>query len=166
MLWELKPSWLSAEVGMLLKWIIKYSASVHYISLIHNIQCFVLYTSQFYLILWALSGAWEIKPNYWMNSSYKLERQTTLRVLPRVMTWLIMLQEYQLYSNRVMIYRAWWQCIFSFHWFVSVERHYGLNRFNRRTVREDIPVARVVQSDEERQQQEARYQELQALNVQ
>lgn len=46
------------------------------------------------------------------------------------------------------------------------ERHYGLNRFNRRTVRDDIPVARVVQSDEERRQQEERYQELQALNVQ
>ncbi|XP_022341041.2 uncharacterized protein LOC111135355 isoform X2 [Crassostrea virginica] len=46
------------------------------------------------------------------------------------------------------------------------ERHYGLNRFNRRTVREDIPVARVVQSDEERRRQEERYQELQALNVQ
>ncbi|XP_062620511.1 uncharacterized protein LOC134282082 isoform X1 [Saccostrea cucullata] len=46
------------------------------------------------------------------------------------------------------------------------ERHYGLNRFNRRTVREDIPVARVVQTEEECRQQEQRYQELQALNMQ
>ncbi|KAK3104784.1 hypothetical protein FSP39_010041 [Pinctada imbricata] len=46
------------------------------------------------------------------------------------------------------------------------DRHYGLNRYNRRTVREDIPVAKVVQSQEERRQQQERYQELQALRAQ
>ncbi|XP_067658763.1 coiled-coil domain-containing protein 50-like isoform X4 [Haliotis asinina] len=44
--------------------------------------------------------------------------------------------------------------------------HYGLNRKNRRTVREDIPVAKVVQSEEEKLMQEERYQQLQALNAQ
>ncbi|XP_060066470.1 uncharacterized protein LOC132546768 [Ylistrum balloti] len=48
----------------------------------------------------------------------------------------------------------------------EIERHYGLNRFNRRTVREDIPVAKVLQTDEEVRQQEERYNELQALRAQ
>ncbi|XP_069117165.1 mediator of RNA polymerase II transcription subunit 15-like isoform X2 [Argopecten irradians] len=48
----------------------------------------------------------------------------------------------------------------------EIERHYGLNRYNRRTVREDIPVAKVLQTDEEVRQQEERYNELQALRAQ
>ncbi|KAJ8320845.1 hypothetical protein KUTeg_002432 [Tegillarca granosa] len=48
----------------------------------------------------------------------------------------------------------------------EIQQHYGLNRFNRRTVREDIPVARVAQTDEEQRQQEERFQELQALSAQ
>ena len=28
---------------------------------------------------------------------------------------------------------------------VIVDKHYGLNRYNRRTIREDIPIAKVVQ---------------------
>ncbi|XP_021345221.1 mediator of RNA polymerase II transcription subunit 15-like isoform X2 [Mizuhopecten yessoensis] len=48
----------------------------------------------------------------------------------------------------------------------EIERHYGINRFNRRTVRDDIPVAKVLQTDEEVRQQEERYSELQALRVQ
>ena len=49
---------------------------------------------------------------------------------------------------------------------LTVDRHYGLNRYNRRTIRDDIPVARVVQTDEEVQQQEERFHELEALRVQ
>ncbi|KAL3862571.1 hypothetical protein ACJMK2_008530 [Sinanodonta woodiana] len=48
----------------------------------------------------------------------------------------------------------------------EIEQHYGLNRFHRRTVRDDIPVARVVQDEEEIRQQEERFQELQALTAQ
>ena len=48
----------------------------------------------------------------------------------------------------------------------EIDRHYGLNRYNRRTIREDIPVARVVQTDEEVRQQEERFHELEALRVQ
>ncbi|XP_060605098.1 trichohyalin-like isoform X2 [Ruditapes philippinarum] len=48
----------------------------------------------------------------------------------------------------------------------EIDRHYGLNRFNRRTVREDIPLAKVVQSDEELRLQNERFQELQALRAQ
>ena len=49
---------------------------------------------------------------------------------------------------------------------VIVDKHYGLNRYNRRTVREDIPIAKVVQSDEEHRQQQERFQQLQALRAQ
>jgi len=48
----------------------------------------------------------------------------------------------------------------------SVDRHYGMNRFNRRTVREDIPIARIVQTDEEIREQNERFQQLQALRAQ
>lgn len=48
----------------------------------------------------------------------------------------------------------------------SVDRHYGLNRFNRRTVREDIPIAKIVQTDEEVRQQNERFEQLQALQAQ
>ena len=41
-----------------------------------------------------------------------------------------------------------------------------MNRFNRRTVREDIPIAKIVQNDEEVQQQNDRFEELQALQAQ
>lgn len=44
--------------------------------------------------------------------------------------------------------------------------HYGLNRFHRRTVREDIPIAKFVQSEEEMRLQEERLRELQALKIQ
>ncbi|GFR69923.1 serine/arginine repetitive matrix protein 1-like isoform X3 [Elysia marginata] len=44
--------------------------------------------------------------------------------------------------------------------------HYGMNRFHRRTVREDIPVAKFVQTEEEMRQQEERMRELQALKIQ
>ena len=50
--------------------------------------------------------------------------------------------------------------------FPTVNKHYGLNRYNRRTVREDIPIAKVVQTDEEVRQQNERFQELQALKAQ
>lgn len=48
----------------------------------------------------------------------------------------------------------------------EIDKHYGLNRYNRRTVREDIPIAKVVQNDEEARQQEERFQQLQALRAQ
>ncbi|KAI0236926.1 hypothetical protein LSAT2_012572 [Lamellibrachia satsuma] len=41
------------------------------------------------------------------------------------------------------------------------EQKYDLNRFNRRTVRTDIPVARVVQSEEEIRQQQEQMEQLQ-----
>lgn len=44
--------------------------------------------------------------------------------------------------------------------------HYGLNRFNRRTVREDIPIARLVQSEEEIRQQQERMEQLMLLKAQ
>ena len=49
---------------------------------------------------------------------------------------------------------------------LSVEEHYGWNRHNRRTVREDIPVAKVVQSQEEVEQQKERLRKLAALQAQ
>ncbi|XP_052213130.1 trichohyalin-like isoform X2 [Dreissena polymorpha] len=48
----------------------------------------------------------------------------------------------------------------------EIDRHYGLNRFNNRTVRVDIPIAKIVQTDEELRLQNERFQELQALNAQ
>ncbi|XP_012941379.1 uncharacterized protein LOC106012578 [Aplysia californica] len=48
----------------------------------------------------------------------------------------------------------------------EIDQHYGLNRFHRRTVREDIPVAKVVQTEEECRQQEERMMELAALKAQ
>ncbi|XP_076087074.1 uncharacterized protein LOC143057621 isoform X5 [Mytilus galloprovincialis] len=48
----------------------------------------------------------------------------------------------------------------------EIDFHYGLNRYNRRTIRDDIPVARVVQDDEEVIQQQERFQELEALKAQ
>ena len=47
-----------------------------------------------------------------------------------------------------------------------VEEHYGMNRYNRRTVREDIPVAKVVQTQEEIEQQKERLRKLAALQAQ
>lgn len=47
-----------------------------------------------------------------MNSSCKLKHQTTLWVPPRIMIWLIMLQVYLLYSNRIMIYKVMTVSIF------------------------------------------------------
>ncbi|CAG5134326.1 unnamed protein product, partial [Candidula unifasciata] len=47
----------------------------------------------------------------------------------------------------------------------EITQHYGLNRFNRRTVREDIPIAKIVQSEEELRQQEERMRELEALKA-
>ena len=48
------------------------------------------------------------------------------------------------------------------HVFVgAVEQKYDLNRFNRRTVRTDIPVARVVQTEEEIRLQQERMEQLQ-----
>ena len=49
---------------------------------------------------------------------------------------------------------------------LSVDRHYGINRYNRRTVREDIPIAKIVQTDEEVRQQNERFEQLQALKAQ
>ncbi|XP_041378362.1 genetic suppressor element 1-like isoform X2 [Gigantopelta aegis] len=48
----------------------------------------------------------------------------------------------------------------------EIDFHYGLNRKNRRTVREDIPVAKLVQSEEEARLQRERMMELQALQAQ
>ena len=48
----------------------------------------------------------------------------------------------------------------------SVEEHYGVNRLHRRTVRGDIPVAKVVQSQEEIEQQKERLRKLAALQAQ
>ncbi|XP_070207936.1 uncharacterized abhydrolase domain-containing protein DDB_G0269086-like [Littorina saxatilis] len=48
----------------------------------------------------------------------------------------------------------------------EIEQHYGLNRYNRRTVREDIPVAKVVQTQEEIEQQKERLRKLAALQAQ
>ncbi|XP_050411680.1 trichohyalin isoform X2 [Patella vulgata] len=44
-------------------------------------------------------------------------------------------------------------------------RHYGFNRNQRRTVRSDIPVAKLVQSEEEKRLQEERLRQLQELNA-
>ncbi|WAR14626.1 hypothetical protein MAR_004731 [Mya arenaria] len=43
----------------------------------------------------------------------------------------------------------------------EIDRHYGMNRFNRRTVREDIPIAKIVQTDEEIREQNERFEQLQ-----
>ncbi|KAL5014631.1 hypothetical protein ScPMuIL_008901 [Solemya velum] len=48
----------------------------------------------------------------------------------------------------------------------EIDTHYDRNRFHRRTVRADIPVAKVVQSDEEHRQQEERFEQLQLLKAQ
>ncbi|BFZ23333.1 hypothetical protein BsWGS_26372 [Bradybaena similaris] len=48
----------------------------------------------------------------------------------------------------------------------EITQHYGLNRFHRRMVREDIPVAKFVQTEEELQQQEERLKELEVLKIQ
>ncbi|GFN96433.1 serine/arginine repetitive matrix protein 1-like isoform x3 [Plakobranchus ocellatus] len=44
--------------------------------------------------------------------------------------------------------------------------HYGMNRYHRRTVRGDIPIAKIIQSEEELKQQEDRMRELEALKIQ
>ena len=49
---------------------------------------------------------------------------------------------------------------------ISVEEHYGMNRHHRRTVRQDIPVAKVVQTQEEIEQQKERLRKLAALQAQ
>ncbi|CAG5123644.1 unnamed protein product [Candidula unifasciata] len=48
----------------------------------------------------------------------------------------------------------------------EITQHYGLNRFHRRMVREDIPVAKFVQTEEELRQQEERLRELEVLKIQ
>lgn len=48
----------------------------------------------------------------------------------------------------------------------EIEQHYGINRNNRRTVREDIPVARICQSHEEIEAQKERMRKLAALQAQ
>ncbi|CAL1548646.1 unnamed protein product, partial [Lymnaea stagnalis] len=48
----------------------------------------------------------------------------------------------------------------------EIDQHYGLNRFNRRMVREDIPVAKIVQSEEEIRLQQERLRELAKLKIQ
>ncbi|XP_059178773.1 involucrin-like isoform X2 [Physella acuta] len=48
----------------------------------------------------------------------------------------------------------------------EIDQHYGLNRYNRRMVRQDIPVAKIVQSEEEIRLQEERLRELAALRAQ
>ncbi|XP_076451256.1 uncharacterized protein LOC143287197 [Babylonia areolata] len=48
----------------------------------------------------------------------------------------------------------------------EIEEHYGMNRLHRRTVRGDIPVAKVVQSQEEIEQQKERLRKLAALQAQ
>ncbi|XP_052821496.1 uncharacterized protein LOC128246953 isoform X2 [Mya arenaria] len=48
----------------------------------------------------------------------------------------------------------------------EIDRHYGMNRFNRRTVREDIPIAKIVQTDEEIREQNERFEQLQVLRAQ
>nr|KAG5688881.1 hypothetical protein BaRGS_016449 [Batillaria attramentaria] len=48
----------------------------------------------------------------------------------------------------------------------AIEEHYGMNRFNRRTVREDIPVAKICQSQEEIELQKERMRKLAALQAQ
>lgn len=50
--------------------------------------------------------------------------------------------------------------------FVSVDHHYDFNRFNRRRVREDIPVAKTVQTQEEIEVQKERLRKLAALQAQ
>ena len=70
--------------------------------------------------------------------------------------------------DTTIVYLGWWtlECGINVCLHLPVERHYGLNRFNRKTVREDIPVARIVQSDEEVRQQQERYEQIMALQVQ
>ncbi|XP_025081739.1 eukaryotic translation initiation factor 5B-like isoform X2 [Pomacea canaliculata] len=48
----------------------------------------------------------------------------------------------------------------------EIDHHYGMNRQNRRTVRDDIPVAKVVQTEEEIEQQKERLRKLAALQAQ
>ncbi|KAL8587339.1 hypothetical protein ACOMHN_045586 [Nucella lapillus] len=48
----------------------------------------------------------------------------------------------------------------------EIEEHYGMNRYHRRTVRGDIPVAKVVQTQEEIEQQKERLRKLAALQAQ
>jgi hypothetical protein len=48
----------------------------------------------------------------------------------------------------------------------AVEDHYDKNRYHRRTVREDIPVAKVVQTEEEIELQKERLRKLAALQAQ
>ncbi|XP_064610623.1 GRB10-interacting GYF protein 2-like isoform X2 [Liolophura sinensis] len=48
----------------------------------------------------------------------------------------------------------------------EMDFHYGLNRYNRRTVREDIPIAKLVQSEEEIRQQQERMEQLMLLKAQ
>lgn len=50
--------------------------------------------------------------------------------------------------------------------YFTVDHHYGMNRQNRRTVRDDIPVAKVVQTEEEIEQQKERLRKLAALQAQ
>ncbi|KAH9508770.1 hypothetical protein Btru_049866 [Bulinus truncatus] len=47
----------------------------------------------------------------------------------------------------------------------EIDHHYGMNRYNRRLVREDIPVAKTVQSEEELLRQQERLRELAVLKA-
>uniref|UniRef100_A0A2C9LLI6 Coiled-coil domain-containing protein n=1 Tax=Biomphalaria glabrata TaxID=6526 RepID=A0A2C9LLI6_BIOGL len=47
----------------------------------------------------------------------------------------------------------------------EIDQHYGMNRYNRRLVREDIPVAKIVQSEEEILRQQERLKELAILKA-
>ena len=47
-----------------------------------------------------------------------------------------------------------------------VDKHFRLNRLNRRILKEDMKVAEVVKTDEEARQQRRRFEQLQALKAQ
>lgn len=46
----------------------------------------------------------------------------------------------------------------------EIDFHYGLNRFNRRTARDDLPVAKEIQDEEEKRHQEERMRQLTLLH--
>lgn len=50
------------------------------------------------------------------------------------------------------------------HPLILFDFHYGLNRFNRRTARDDLPVAKEIQDEEEKRHQEERMRQLTLLH--
>jgi hypothetical protein len=48
---------------------------------------------------------------------------------------------------------------------VSVEYKYGLNRSNRQTSRGDVPVAKLVQTEEEKRLQQEHFRRLEEMNA-